>query len=257
MAGEGVIQALAHVRLVVCLQALAHVRAGVAETLLEMAEHFLEWKNLWRHYLNFDSLGKKMEEKSIPPPPPAPSLFTALKSSYGDKGASDRLTKSGYLQDTKLSDHRQQVWFNPQEKKLLMNVAGTHTRHDVLTDVKLAFGGFRALENSKRAKAAKATLEKAKQKYEPASTTVAGHSLGGSIAQVVGGKDDKIMAYNSGFTLFGKAKKGGAGSAIIRAPGDIISWAGKGQTTLKKAFKGPLRAHRLKSLKSSSGKYYV
>ena len=199
-----------------------------------------------------------MEEKSIPPPPPAPSLFTALKSSYGDKGASERLTKSGYLQDTKLSDHRQQVWFNPNEKKLLMNVAGTHTRHDVLTDVKLAFGGFRALENSKRAKAAKATLEKAKQKYEPASTTVAGHSLGGSIAQVVGGKDDKIMAYNSGFTLFGgKAKKGGAGSAIIRAPGDIISWAGKGQTTLKKAFKGPLRAHRLKSLKSSSGKYYV
>lgn len=192
-------------------------------------------------------------EKSIPPPP---TLHTALKASYQNKNAAQRLTQSGYLQDTDMSDHRQQVWYNPNEKKLLMTVAGTHNRHDVLTDVKLAFGGFRALQNTKRAKAAKNTLEKAREKYNPASTTVAGHSLGGSIAQVVANqKTDRILAVDSGFTLFGKARKGVAGSAVIRAPGDLVSWAGRGQTTLKRPTKNALYAHRLKNIKNSG--YFV
>ncbi len=190
----------------------------------------------------------KFLEKAIPRPP---TVYTALKSSYQDRGAKERLTQSGFLQDTSLSDHRQQVWYNPQEQKLLMNVSGTHTKHDILTDIKLAFGGFRALEKTKRAKDAKKTLAKAKLKYEPKQTTLAGHSLGGSIVQSIADPaQDKILAVDSGMPLFSKAKKGKQGSAIIRAPGDVISLFGRGQTTLKQGRKNPLYAHRLKRVKN-------
>lgn len=187
--------------------------------------------------------------------PLPPTAYTALKSSYRDKGAMERLTQSGYLQDTSLSDHRQQVWYNPQEKKLLVNVAGTHTKHDILTDMQLAFGGFRDLKKTKRAKDAKKTLEKAKLKYEPASTTLTGHSLGGSIVQSIASKNDKVIAVDSGMPLFSKAKKQNKESQIVRAPGDVISILGKGQKTLKGKAKNPLYAHRLKRIKHA--KLYV
>jgi hypothetical protein len=188
------------------------------------------------------------QEKAIPPPP---TLFTALKASYQDKGAAQRLTQSGYLQDTGMSDHRQQVWYNPNEKKLLMTVAGTHTRHDILTDARLAIGG---LKNTKRYKSAKTTLEAARAKYGPGAVTVTGHSLGGSIAQAIANKNtDRVLAYNSGFTFGGKAIPG-KGGEVFRTSGDLVSFLGSGQSTSGKT-KNPLFAHRLKNIKSK--KIYV
>lgn len=186
--------------------------------------------------------------QSIPPPA---SVYTALKASYRDKGAAQRLTQSGFLQDTGMSDHRQQVWYNPNEKKLLMTVAGTHTRHDVLTDFQLAVGG---LKHTKRYKSAKQTLESARAKYSPASVTVAGHSLGGSIAQAVANrKTDRVLAYNSGFT-FGQKALPGLGGTVFRNSGDLVSALGRGQNTSGKS-KNPLFAHRLKNIKNK--KLYV
>lgn len=152
-----------------------------------------------------------------------------------------------------MSDHRQQVWYNPNEKKLLMTVAGTHTRHDILTDFKLAIGG---LKQTKRYKSAKQTLENARTKYGPAAVEVAGHSLGGSIAQAVANKNtDRVLAYNSGFTFGGKALPG-KGGEVLRQSGDLVSFLGSGQSTSSgKTTKNPLFAHRLKNIKGK--KIYV
>ncbi len=173
-----------------------------------------------------------------------PSLFTGLKASYQDKGATERLTKSGYLQDTSLSDHRQQVWYNPNEKKLLMSVAGSHTAKDFLvTDVALAFG---QLKKTKRFQSAQKTLEKAKLKYETPEATIIGHSLGGSIAQKVAGKNDKVYAVDAGFAPFERAN---SKHTVIRRKGDIVSMFGKNQQTVGKNIVNPLYAHRLKKIK--------
>jgi hypothetical protein len=54
------------------------------------------------------------------------NLYDALKSSYGDKKSKDNLSKAGYKYDSFLSNRNQQVWYHPNEKKLMVNVAGTH-----------------------------------------------------------------------------------------------------------------------------------
>jgi hypothetical protein len=61
-----------------------------------------------------------------------------------------------------LSNHNQQVWCHPKEKKLLYNVAGTHNLNDVGTDAFLAMG---KLKDTSRYKQAGRTLEEAKQIY--------------------------------------------------------------------------------------------
>jgi hypothetical protein len=47
------------------------------------------------------------------------SLYDALQSSYGDKQSQSKLANAGYKYDSMLSNHNQQVWYNPNEKKLL------------------------------------------------------------------------------------------------------------------------------------------
>ena len=72
------------------------------------------------------------------------TLYDALKSSYGDVQARDKLKSAGYNYDSMLSNHNQQVWVNPNEKKLLYNVAGTHNLSDWGTDAYLAVGKLKS-----------------------------------------------------------------------------------------------------------------
>ena len=186
------------------------------------------------------------------------SLFTSLKSSYGDKGSSLKMEKAGFVPDSALSDHRHQVWYNAKDQKVLVNVAGTHTKHDLLTDVKLGLGGFQALSTTKRAKDAKKALEAAREKYKPNKVVLAGHSLGGSIVQTIANPNtDTILALDSGFSPFDRqARKGKQpGSKILRAKGDVISMFGRGQQTIQKKHRNPFNAHQLKRIKKT--KVYV
>ena len=132
------------------------------------------------------------------------NLYDALKSSYGDKRSQDTLKRAGYNYDSMLSNHNQQVWHNPNEKKLLYNVAGTHDLSDVGTDIWLAFGG---LKNTNRYKEAGKTIAEAKRKYgNDVQTSITGHSLGGSIAQYVAGKNDKVYTLDKGATIGQKTR---------------------------------------------------
>jgi len=44
------------------------------------------------------------------------TLHDALKSSYGDKKARQKLANAGYQYDSMLSNHNQQVYYHPMEK---------------------------------------------------------------------------------------------------------------------------------------------
>ena len=187
------------------------------------------------------------------------SLYDSLRVGYlgNENKQGQEMAKYGYQIDKGLSNENQQVYYNPETKKLLYNVTGSHTVGDwVNSDLKLALGlrknegkpiiergieallpnswkkGFsRSYENvfggfkdTDRYKQADETLKKAKAKYDETQTVVTGHSLGGRIAQDISKKDDKVFVLDSGQTI-GQKVKGGPNRNIYRTAGDVVSGA--------------------------------
>ena len=64
-------------------------------------------------------------------------LHDVLKNSYSNK---HRENMNGYKLDKELSNHNQQVYYNPDHKKLVVSVAGTHNLRDWGTDIFLGSG---------------------------------------------------------------------------------------------------------------------
>ena len=155
-------------------------------------------------------------------------LYDALKSSYGDRQSQDKLKNAGYNYDSMLSNHNQQVWYNPNTKRILFNVAGTHNLKDWGTDLYLAFG---ELKNTNRYKEARNTLQQAKNKYgNDIKTSVNAHSLGGSIAQYIADKDDKVYTLDKGATIGQKTR---SNENAYRTSGDIVSALNANSTRMK------------------------
>lgn len=133
------------------------------------------------------------------------------------------MSKYGYNIDNQLSNDNQQVYYNPNKKKLLVNIAGTHNLNDVGTDLNLALGN---LKNTKRYKEADLTLQKAKDKYNENKVVVTGHSLGGSIGKYISKPSDEVYTLNSGSTI-GEKKRPNQHNYKIQ--GDIISTFANGE----------------------------
>lgn len=156
------------------------------------------------------------------------NLYDALKSSYGDKKARQQLTNAGYQYDSMLSNRNQQVWYNPNDRKLLYNIAGTHNIKDWGTDAYLAVG---KLKDTNRYKEAKQTLENAKLKYgKDITTNITGHSLGGAIAQYISNKNDKVYTLDKGATIGQKTR---SNENAYRTSGDAVSVLSTGATRMK------------------------
>jgi len=186
----------------------------------------------------------------------------------GDENKKGReMAKYGYQIDKGLSNDNQQVYYNPESKKLLYNVTGSQSLNDwVNVDAKLALGGTigkgikaigkplergieallpsswrnkfeRGYENivggyrdTTRYKEADETLKKAKAKYAPADVSITGHSLGGRIIQDIAKKSDKVFALDPGQTIGQKVK---GNQNIYRSAGDIVSLASAGSKNIK------------------------
>lgn len=159
------------------------------------------------------------------------------------------MNKYGYKIDNELSNDNQQVYYNPEKKKLLYNITGTHNLADKITDVKLAFGG---LKNTERYKSAENTLQKAKDKYNENKVIITGHSLGGTIGNYIKKPTDELFTLNSGVTIGQKTKGGNAHN--YRIQGDIISGLGanqKNMTTIPSPYKeyDPYKVHSYDAIK--------
>jgi hypothetical protein len=187
------------------------------------------------------------------------SLYDSLRVGYlpSENQQGQEMSKYGYQIDKSLSNDNQQVYYNPETKKILYNVTGSHNLSDwVNSDLKLALGikknqgkpiiergieallpdawkkGFdRSYENTfggfkdtTRYKQADETLKKAKTKYNPADVTITGHSLGGRIVQDIAKSGDKVYALDAGQTI-GQKVKGGPNRNIYRSAGDVVSLA--------------------------------
>jgi hypothetical protein len=184
-----------------------------------------------------------------------PKLYDAIKSSYGNKQSIKNLQKQGYIRDNSLSSSNQSVYYSPKQKKLIYSVSGTHSLRDIGTDLYLALG---QLKQTNRYKDAKKTLDKTREKYNDADTTIVGHSLGGSIASYIGskGRNDKIITLDKGATINQKTRSGLEKS--YRTSGDLVSSLAQNTKTLtNKNFKtgilpiDALIAHNVSNIKNS------
>ncbi len=185
-------------------------------------------------------------------------LHDALQASYGDKKGEDALRKAGYKYDSILSSHKLKVWINPQTKKMLFNVAGSHNVRDfVITDVAFALGG---LKYTPRYWSADNTLKEAKKKYKGFDVSVTGHSLGSTIGQQIASKGggDKFYGLDGGFTL-GQKFSDNKNFHDYRVEGDDVSGVGAfnpNMTTIKnKGWHEPILSHGLHHIKDE--KIYV
>jgi len=161
------------------------------------------------------------------------------------------MNKYGYKIDNQLSNDNQQVYFNPDKKKLLFNITGTHNAKDYITDARLALGG---LKNTQRFKEADTTLQKAKDKYKDNKVVITSHSLGGSIGNYIKKPDDELYALNSGVTIGQKSRNPNNNAHNYRVEGDLISGLGANQkhmTTLPSPYKNydPLKVHSPDAIK--------
>jgi hypothetical protein len=178
-------------------------------------------------------------------------LYDVLKNSYSNKKKQmDSLKKNGYNYDSMLSNHNQQVYYNPSDRKLIVNVSGTHNWHDVGTDAYLAAG---KLKDTNRYKEADLTFKEAKLKYKPIKTNVVGNSLGGTIAGYIAGKNDKVITHNKGATIGQKMR---ANETHYRINGDLVSLLNansKHTVNLSNPniLKDPFHAHLVNTLKNS------
>jgi hypothetical protein len=129
----------------------------------------------------------------------------------------------GYDLDESLSNHNQQVYYNPNNKKLLYSITGTHKTNlfdfnDIGTDIALGLGH---LKNTARYKEADQTLKKAKQKYGVDKAIIAGHSLGSNLSGYVGNPNvDSIYTLDKGATIGQPVRKG---EHAYRTSGDVVS----------------------------------
>jgi len=136
------------------------------------------------------------------------SFHDILKAGYSHNKKGNKynrkLENEGYVIDKKLSDHNNQIYYNPKNNKLVHNVVGSHTLHDWVDNAKLAVGyGFK---ESNRYKTSHKKLRQAKEKYGINDATVVGHSQGGFTAGMISGKNDKVITLNKAATIGQKVR---------------------------------------------------
>jgi hypothetical protein len=134
---------------------------------------------------------------------------------------------NNYIRDNQLSTADNQAYYNKDENKLLFNVTGSHKVSDFLiTDPLLALGG---LKYTDRYKQSDKLLKLAKQKYQPTKTSVVGHSLGGSIAGLIGTGDD-VFTLDKGATIGTRTR---SNETSYRTAGDLVSLLSSGSKRVK------------------------
>jgi hypothetical protein len=147
-------------------------------------------------------------------------LKDLIQASYSRNTPAKEIGKKyGYVLDEDLSNAEQKVFLDKNKNPKIV-FTGTRKGMDVITDLAILTGlaGLTPrFQNSSK------LVDKVKQKYKNRPITAIGDSAGGTIAESVGGKVDKVITTSKGVGLFGIGKKIRSNQTDIRASNDVIS----------------------------------
>lgn len=178
-----------------------------------------------------------------------PNLKDVIRSGYGDGQAREALAQQGYVYDPLLSSHNNSVYYHPEKKKMIFNVAGTHNFSDVITDTAFILGDIR---DTRRYHNAVNTFRKAKEKYKPEETTLVGHSLGGGIvSRMPVDNTTKKITYNKAAgldDLFRKADSHEQAYRTTNDPVSLLSALNSNSKTIGTNSLNPIEAHSTDAL---------
>jgi hypothetical protein len=179
-----------------------------------------------------------------------PTLHEVLKLSYANRDLQQKgLKHHGYNYDSRFSNDNHQVYYNPNEQKMIFSVTGSHKPLDwIITNPNLALG---KLKNTSRYQESDKALKEAKSHFKPQNVTIIGHSLGGTIGSYIAQPLDKVYTLNKGTTLQGYRNN----EKAYRTSGDLVSLLGinhKNMTTLenKNLFKNIITNHNIDNIKN-------
>jgi len=147
---------------------------------------------------------------------------TLINASYlNNNNDAERLGRSiKYKLDRELSNVKQKVYTH--KNKVVVAFQGTDpTRvRDLVSDGMIIFG----LEGlNTRFKDANKTMDRVNQKYGNKKIITMGHSLGGTLAEHVGNKADRVITFDKGVGAGTIGKRINKNQTDIRSSNDIIS----------------------------------
>lgn len=142
-----------------------------------------------------------------------------IKAGYDKKKNKDL---DGYQVDKSLSGKRTKVYFNPETNKSVIVHRGTDSIQDVGTDAALMLG-----YRGKRFEHAKKMQRKAEKKYGTENMHTLGHSLGGLVAEEVGGKSRNVITLNKAISPWEISRKNDENQTDIRTRNDPVSMLNK------------------------------
>jgi hypothetical protein len=178
------------------------------------------------------------------------NLFNALQIGYTRDEAKQkkRLKKFGYRLVPDLTTREHLVAINPVNKKLLYVSNGTDFANsdDLQNDI---LGAFGAQRDSKRMKAERNALLKAKQTLKPSDVTLVSHSLGSQYTNYIASPEDRVIQANPFYTAGAKSRPN---VENYRTKLDVVSaFAPKENTTLinSKNF-NPVSTHNINEFKN-------
>lgn len=178
-------------------------------------------------------------------------LKDLLKASYQRNTPAKEIGKKyGYVLDEDLSNAEQKVYLD-KDKNPKIVFTGTRKGSDLITDTALAFGFAGVTPRFRRSSQ---LVDNVKQKYKNRPITALGHSLGGSLAESVANKVDKVVTLDRGIGLFGIGRKNKSNVTDVRTSNDIFSVVRNTQTGGKKVtikardVFNPSKSHDIKML---------
>jgi len=178
-----------------------------------------------------------------------PTLHEVLKLSYANRDLQQKgLKHHGYNYDSRFSNDNHQVYYNPNEQKMIFSITGTHKPTDWGTNAYLALG---KLKDTSRYQESDNALKQAKAYYNPKNVSITGHSLGGTISSYIAQPSDKVYTLNKGTTIQGYRNN----EQAYRTKHDVVSMLGinhKNMTTLenKNLFKNIIKNHNIDNIKN-------
>ena len=179
-----------------------------------------------------------------------------IEASYKEKNneADSIGQKMGYKLDRDLSNAEHKVFIDKDNKPTVAFRGTKPTKiKDLLTDAAIAVGLGRF---TPRFRESARLMDKVNKKYG-AKSTVIGHSLGGSLAEHVGSKSNKVITLDKGTGIGGILKKTNSNQTDIRSSLDPFSALSIGQSGGKKItinntkglkYLNPLLSHDVKQI---------